>query len=486
MTARQRRRGSYGVDAPPALLGLVGAAIGLTLVGIAVTISVGIGVGWVPVLLALGAVASCAVYLHTTLRGKFLVWSELLDELDLHGDERLLDLGCGRGAVLLMAASRLTTGRAVGVDLWRTVDQSGNALDTTRRNAAAEGVQHLVELHTADMTALPFGANEFDVIVSSMAIHNIKDARGRVRAIDEAMRVLRPAGRLVITDFRADEYRRRLTELDVADIRGLRLGWRMWWGGPWVGTRLVAATKNPAIITTTADMPTALSGAAGTSASADAAPGASITTGQPESATIAAGQLSAQLAVDLAAGQKYSVTVADNTIEGLDVVVRDLPGSRVASAYASGPATFIDTFAAEVSGRYDVVLATRSPAGGSAVLTVHHVPEPDVVEAAVGGPPVTVTIAAPGQRAVVSFTGHTNRWISIDLPDATVSWARATLHAPDGSELIPRTMYRSPHVLGPLQLPTTGTYTLTLDPDDAGTGHQTIQLHTADDGQGQT
>jgi len=35
---------------------------------------------------------------HFTLRGKFLVWAELLDQLNLRGDERILDMGCGRGA----------------------------------------------------------------------------------------------------------------------------------------------------------------------------------------------------------------------------------------------------------------------------------------------------------------------------------------------------------------------------------------------------
>src|SRR5438270_621724 len=54
---------------------------------------------------------------------KFAVWAELLDRLDLRGDERLLDVGCGRGAVLLMAARRLPRGRAVGVDVWSARDQ---------------------------------------------------------------------------------------------------------------------------------------------------------------------------------------------------------------------------------------------------------------------------------------------------------------------------------------------------------------------------
>ena len=93
--------------------------------------------------------------LYTSRRGKFLAWTELLDQLNLRGDERILDLGCGRGAVLLLAAQRLTTGRAVGVDVWRRGDQSGNAAMATRRNALAEGVADRIELHTADMTGAP-------------------------------------------------------------------------------------------------------------------------------------------------------------------------------------------------------------------------------------------------------------------------------------------------------------------------------------------
>src|SRR5207253_4613731 len=121
-----------------------------------------------PFLPVLFMLTLAAFIFHTTLRGKFLVWAELLDKLGLRGDERILDLGCGRGAVLLLAAQHLTTGRAVGVDLWRTVDQSGNSAEATQRNAIAEGVADRVDLHTGDMTALPFENNSFDVLVASL------------------------------------------------------------------------------------------------------------------------------------------------------------------------------------------------------------------------------------------------------------------------------------------------------------------------------
>ncbi len=248
--AQPRRRGSYGIDAPYAaafvavliVASLVLAIISLVLAIISGEVSISGEVRtFLPVLFML---TIAAFALHTELRGKFLVWAELLDKLGLRGDERILDLGCGRGAVLLLAAQRLTTGRAVGVDLWRSVDQSGNSAEATRRNAIAEGVADRVELHTADMTALPFEDNSFDVVVSSLAIHNIRGRAGRQKAIDEAVRVLRPGGRLMIADMRATrQHQIHLAKIGMSDVTRRGLGWRFWWGGPWAATRLVTATK---------------------------------------------------------------------------------------------------------------------------------------------------------------------------------------------------------------------------------------------------
>jgi SAM-dependent methyltransferase len=183
--------------------------------------------------------------LYTSRRGKFVVWAELFDELKLRGDERILDLGCGRGAVLLLAAQRLTTGTVVGVDLWRRGDQSGNAVEATHANALAEGVAERVELQTADLTALPFAADSFDVVVSSVAMHNIRSRAGREKAIEEAVRVLRPGGRLLIADLWGTAlYQRHLAKIGMTNILSRGLGWRMWWSGPWLPTRLVTGTKD--------------------------------------------------------------------------------------------------------------------------------------------------------------------------------------------------------------------------------------------------
>ncbi len=239
--AQPRRRGSYGIDAPYAAAFMIVLTVACLVIAV---LSAVVSGDVRPFLPALVTVAIVGFFLHTTLRGKFVVWAELLDNLGLRGDERILDLGCGRGAVLLLAARHLTTGRAVGVDLWRGADQSGNSAEAARRNAVAEGVKDRVELHTADMTALPFGDDSFDLIVSSLAIHNIRGRAGREKAIDEAVRVLRPGGRLLIADLRGiGQYQARLARIGMSDVSRRGLGWRCWGGGPWFATYLVTAAK---------------------------------------------------------------------------------------------------------------------------------------------------------------------------------------------------------------------------------------------------
>ena len=198
-----------------------------------------------PGLAGLWLLLNAATFVHTTRSGKFAVWADLLDRLALKGDEWVLDIGCGRGAVLLMAAKRLPHGSAVGVDRWSKADQSGNAEQVTGRNAALEGVADRVELHTADMRQLPFEDCSFDVVVSSLAIHNVPGAPERAKAVREAARVLKRGGTLMIADIRhTAAYARELQACGLTITERRSLGVRFWYAfGPWAATRLVAATK---------------------------------------------------------------------------------------------------------------------------------------------------------------------------------------------------------------------------------------------------
>jgi trans-aconitate methyltransferase len=58
--------------------------------------------------------------------GKFVEWDRILDRLRLRGDEAVLDMGCGRGAVLTEVARRLTTGRVTGIKAAIRIDVSAS------------------------------------------------------------------------------------------------------------------------------------------------------------------------------------------------------------------------------------------------------------------------------------------------------------------------------------------------------------------------
>ncbi len=228
--------GDYGIDAPRLLI------VPVVLIGAGIAQAVVQRTWWPLVGVAL-ILACCLLAVHASRAGKFVVWNRLLDGLGLHGDEKIVDLGCGRGALLVSAARRVPAGLAVGVDLWRA-DQSGNSPDATMRNAAAAGVADRVEVHTGNLLDLPLPDASFDVVVSNVAMHNLKARDDRDRAIDEAVRVLRPGGRLLIADLSGTrQYEQRLRHLGLADVSRRGLGWRLWWSGPWLPTHLVSARK---------------------------------------------------------------------------------------------------------------------------------------------------------------------------------------------------------------------------------------------------
>jgi arsenite methyltransferase len=160
------------------------------------------------------------IMLWSSRVGKLKVRDRILNSFAWRGDEQVLDIGCGRGLLLIGAAKRLKTGKATGVDIWQSQDLSGNSAEATKANAVAEGVADKIKLETTDARKLPFGANSFHVVVSSLAIHNIDSSAERLKALREIARVLKPGGSVAIYDiFHTAEYARNLQQLGLADVK---------------------------------------------------------------------------------------------------------------------------------------------------------------------------------------------------------------------------------------------------------------------------
>jgi SAM-dependent methyltransferase len=225
--AAQPIKADYGLDAPGVVVGnavggtaaLAGAGIGWAVLGRRHRVPAIVLGGWLGVW-GLVAVAQAGLMIRSSRAGKLTERDRLLGELPWRGDEWVLDVGCGRGLLLVGAARRLTTGRAVGLDLWRRQDQAGNDPAATMANARAEGVAERVELRDGDARQLPFDDRTFDVVVSSLALHNIPGSEGRAAAIGEIVRVLKPGGRVAVLDFRGTrQYEAGLAAAGLGDVR---------------------------------------------------------------------------------------------------------------------------------------------------------------------------------------------------------------------------------------------------------------------------
>ena len=227
-------RADYGIDAPPVVRNLAIGGVASLIVGIAALRFLS-EPRWLALTIGYWGVFTGAIML---LQPMLMIWSSkvgklrmrktLIDSLNLKGNETVLDVGCGRGLLLNEAARRLTSGKTIGVDLWQSEDQSGNRPEVTLENARAEGVAERVEVRTGDMRELPLPDHSVDVVISSMAIHNVRAKEGRVQAIREINRVLRPGGQISLLDFLAtDEYLATLQALGWKDVQRSGLSFTM-------------------------------------------------------------------------------------------------------------------------------------------------------------------------------------------------------------------------------------------------------------------
>lgn len=116
---------------------------------------------------------------------------ETMHRLDLNSHERILDLGCGTGTLIQRLLHLAPEIEIVGLD------PSAEML-----NIARQKLPKSVELQVGSADSIPFPNESFDLIISTNAFHYFRNPS---QAIQEAKRVLKPNGHLVITDW-CDDY----------------------------------------------------------------------------------------------------------------------------------------------------------------------------------------------------------------------------------------------------------------------------------------
>ena len=119
-------------------------------------------------------------------------YPQMLEELQREPFEDVLDVGCGTGAVLELLNGEYPNKRLVGLDL------TPGMIDVARAKQL-DNVRFVV----GDAEALPFGSQSFDAVLCSNSFHHYPHPE---KFFSEAVRVLRPGGRLILRDYTSNDF----------------------------------------------------------------------------------------------------------------------------------------------------------------------------------------------------------------------------------------------------------------------------------------
>ena len=120
-----------------------------------------------------------------------------LDVLHWNGKGKMLDIGCGSGALSIKAAKKFPKAEITGMDYW------GTGWDYSKKlcedNAKAESITQ-IEFRQGDAAKLDFADGVFDVAVSNFVFHEVRSQPDKLALVREALRVVRPGGYFVFED----------------------------------------------------------------------------------------------------------------------------------------------------------------------------------------------------------------------------------------------------------------------------------------------
>ena len=195
--------------------------------------------------------------------------------------------------------------------------------------------------------------------------------------------------------------------------------------------------------------------------------------GAPVTVSITRAGVRARLTFSGTAGQRLDLGLTGITISSSTVSILNPDGTTLVSANAGTPDTALDTPPLPVTGTYTILVDPAVAATGNMTLTLS---EEVTGTITVGGASAPVSISRAGQRARYTFSGTAGQRLSLGLTSVTISSSFGFIYKPDGSLLMSQALGTANTAMDLPVLPTTGTYTILIDPSNAYTGSVTLTL----------
>ncbi|KMQ01096.1 MULTISPECIES: class I SAM-dependent methyltransferase [Bacillus] len=180
-------------------------------------------------------ILSYSVYQFTAFGGNYQskIHDLIVSKVNWDGKGKILDIGTGSGSLIIKLAKTFPKSFLTGIDYWGGNWEYSKA--QCQQNAEIEGVYNRINFIKASASKIPFNDEEFDVIVSCLTFHEVKDAENKMEVIKEALRVLKPGGEFVFLDLFMDEKMfgekkellNILKEYDVSEVNGYKLAEEM-------------------------------------------------------------------------------------------------------------------------------------------------------------------------------------------------------------------------------------------------------------------
>jgi len=187
----------------------------------------------------------------------------------------------------------------------------------------------------------------------------------------------------------------------------------------------------------------------------------------------------ARIAFNGSANERISINITNATFPFAFLSILKPDGSTLGSNRIIGPgATFIDTTTLPSAGAYAMVIDPNGASTGSATVQIYDVPPDAGGPITPSGAPATVTTTAPGQNGRLTFAGTAGQRVSLKISNVTYSSATAELLDPSGNAVGGNVLFgTSGGFVDTRTLPSTGTYSITVDPPNTTTGSATFTLY---------